>query len=131
MNEREEFLQHFRSVFVTIVERLDTMTESQVLDGLLEVKAARSVYKEALTDGIEAMSQARPLERPRFDWAPHDTQEALVHFGSVQSFFSSVHKLKTRAGARALPGRRHPFGSLEDALNERLGSLRKRPGGNA
>jgi len=107
------------------------MTESEVLDGLLEVKAARNVYTEELVEGIETMIQARPLERHRVAWASQDSHEALAYLGSNHAFFKSVNKLRTRAGAKALPGRRHPFGSLEDALNERLESLRKRPGGNA
>jgi hypothetical protein len=53
MNEREDFLQHFRPVFIETVERLDTMTETQVLDGLLEVKAARRIWKEKSTKRIK------------------------------------------------------------------------------
>jgi hypothetical protein len=53
MNEREDFLQHFRPVFIEMVERLDTTTETQVLDGLLEVKAARRIWKEEFTKRIK------------------------------------------------------------------------------
>ena len=130
MNEREEFLQYFRSAFATLVEQLDTMTESQVMDCLLEVKAARNVYKEELAEGIQMM-KAKPLQRLPIAWPAQDTKEASVYLGSELAFFNSVHQLRTRAGANALQGRRHPFGSLEDALNERLEWLRKRPGSNS
>jgi hypothetical protein len=129
MNEREEFLQYFRSAFVKLVEQLDTMTESEVLDGLLKVRAARSVYKEYLAEGISTM-KARPLQRLPVAWPSQDTNEALVYLGSELAFSNSVNKLRTRAGAKAPPGRRHPFGHLEDALNDRLELLRKLPGGN-
>ena len=62
MNEREEFLKYFRSAFARLAEQLDTRTESEVLDGLLKVRAARSVYKEELTERIETM-KARHLQR--------------------------------------------------------------------
>ena len=45
MNEREEFLQNFRPVFIEMVDRFETMTESQVLDGLLKVKVARGISR--------------------------------------------------------------------------------------
>lgn len=129
MNERKEFLQYFRLAFVKLVEQLDTMTENEVLDGLLKVRAALSVYKEELAEEIGTM-KARPVHRLPVAWPSQDANEALVYLGSDLAFFNSVDKLKTRAGAKAPLSRRHPFGHLEDALNERLELLRKLPGGN-
>lgn len=131
MNEREEFLQNFRSAFIKMVERLDTMTESQVLDGILLVKASRNIYKEELSEQVGAMNQARLRERPQVPWATRETREALADPGSMHAFSFSVHKLRSRAGAKAPLGTHNPFNALEAALKERLESLRERPSGNA
>jgi hypothetical protein len=127
MNEREEFLQYFRPVFISMVERLDTMTESQVLDGLLEVRAARNLWKEELAERFEEMIQTGPGERPRVAWTEGDTREQLAHLVSIQAFFNSVNKLRSRVGPKAPPLGSRSFDLLEDALNERLESLRKGP----
>jgi hypothetical protein len=130
MNEREEFLQYFRLVFINIVEQLDTMSESQVLDGLLEVRAARNIWKEELAERFlaerfEEMIQAGPRERLRVASANGDTREQLAHLVSIQAFFTSVNKLRSRAGPNAVPLGSRSFDLLEEALNERLESLRK------
>ena len=131
MNEREDFLQYFRSVFIGMVERLETMTETQVLDCLLEVKVARSIYKEELNERIKEMINAEPLDRPRMTWASQNAHEEFASLVSIQAFFNSVNKLKSRAGA-SVPALGGPsFESLEDALNERLESLRRRPAGDS
>lgn len=134
MNDREEFLQFFRSEFIKMVERLDTMTESQVLDGLLEVRTARKVYEEEFAERIEKMIQPGPRERPQVAMAMGYTREQLAYLVSVQTFwqafFNSLEKLRSRAGARARSGGTTPFDSLEYALNEQLESLRKRPSGD-
>jgi hypothetical protein len=137
MNEREDFLQHFRPVFIEMVERLETMTEAQVLDGLLEVKAARSIWKEEFTERIKELINAEPRGRPRVALAGQATREELIsaqnaqsaYPGSIQAFFNSANKLNSRAGAKVRPLGALPsaIDSLEDALNERLESLRKRP----
>jgi hypothetical protein len=137
MNEREDFLQHFRPVFIGMVERLETMTEAQVLDCLLEVKAARGIWKEEFAERIEELINAEPPGRPRVPLAGQATREELIraqraqldYLGSIQAFFNSVNKLNSRAGANARPLGALPsaIDSLEDALNERLESLRKRP----
>jgi len=54
MNEREDFLQHFRPVFIEKVERLETMTEAQVLDGLLEVKPRVAFGKRSSRSGSKS-----------------------------------------------------------------------------
>jgi hypothetical protein len=134
MNEREEFLQHFMSVFVIMVERLDTMTESQVLDAILEVKAARRIWKEEFTERIDGLTQADHAERPPAALPGRYTREEFAYLRSTYSIFNSVNKLnelRFRAGAKAVPLGALPFGALEDALNERLGSLRNRPSGGA
>ena len=137
MNEREDFLQHFRPVFIEMVERLDTMTETQALDGLLEVRAARSIWKEEFTERIKELINAEPQERSRVVLAGQATREGMIsaqhtqlaYLGSIQAFFNSVHKLNARAGAKVGPPGTLPsaIDSLEDALNERIESLRKRP----
>ena len=129
MNEREDFLQYFRPVFIEMVERLETMTEAQVLDGLLEVKAARSIYKEEFTERIKELVNAEFGERPRVALTGQATREELAYLGSIQAFFNSVNKLNSRAGANVRPLGALPsaIDSLEGALNERLESLRKGP----
>ncbi len=133
MNEREEFLQYFRPVFIEMVERLETMTGTQVLDGLLEVKVARSIYEEEFAERIKELINAEPRERPRVAWAGRVTREELAYLGSIQAFFNSANKLRSRAGAKVRPLDASPlvFGSLKDALNGRLESLRKRPSGDS
>lgn len=137
MNEREDFLQHFRPVFIEMVERLETMTETQVLDGLLEIKTARTIWKEEFTERIQELIDADPRARPRVVLAGQATREELIsaeraqlaYLGSIQAFFNSVNKLNSRAGAKVRPLGALPsaIDSLEDALNQRLESLRKRP----
>lgn len=131
MNEREEFLQYFRPVFINVVERLDTMTESQVLAGLLEVRAARDVWKDEVAERLEEMVQAGPRERPRVPWTKRDTREQVAHLVSIQAFFNSVDKLRSRVGPKAPPLGSRSFDLLEDALNVRLESLRKGPGSDS
>lgn len=125
-----------------MVERLEMMTESQVMDGLLEVRAARDVHKEELAERIKEMIQFEPRERPRAARAKGDIRELLAYLVSAQAFFNSVNKLRSRAGtgarfggasltfldsAKSVKKRASFFDSLEDALNERLEWLRKRP----
>jgi hypothetical protein len=141
MNEREDFLQHFRPVFIEMVERLDMMTETQVLDGLLEVKIARTIWKEKFTERIQELIDAEPRARPRVVLAGQATREELIsaqraqlaYLGSLQAFFNSANKLNSRAGAKLRPMGALPsaIDSLEDALNERLESLRKGPNSNS
>jgi hypothetical protein len=127
MNEREEFLQFFRLAFVNIVERLDTMTERQVLDRLLEVRAARDIWKEELAERFEEILKAEPGERPRVALAKEGTREQFDHLVSIQAFFNSVNELRSRVGPKAPPLGSRSFDLLEDALKERLDSLRKEP----
>lgn len=131
MNEREQFLQSFRPAFINIVERLDTMTESQVLDGLLQVRAARNIWKEELADRFDEMTQAGPWERPRVALAKGGTGEQFAHLVSIQAFFNSVDKLRSRAGPKAPPLGSRSFDLLEDALNMRLETLRNGPSNDA
>ena len=128
MNEREEFLQSFRSAFVQMAERLDTMTESQVLEGILQVKAARRIYEKEFAARMEALAQAAPPERPRVAWAAPEMYEALVSFASMQAFFDSAKKLRLQAGGKHRARATSPFDSLEDALHDRLELLRNGPG---
>ncbi len=102
MNEREEFLQNFRPVFIEMVDRFETMTESQVLDGLLKVKVERGIYKEEFTHRIEEMMNAEPRERPRVAWDGRVAREDLAYLASIQAFFNSVNKLRLRR-AKAPP----------------------------
>ena len=137
MNEREDFLQHFRAVFIEMVERLETMTETQCLDGLLVVKGTRSIWKEEFIERTNELINAEPRERPRVVLAGQATREELIsaqraqlaYLGSLQAFFNSAIKLNSRAGTKVRPLGALPsaIDSLEDALKERLESLRKRP----
>jgi hypothetical protein len=134
MNEREEFLRHFTSVFMKMVERLDTMTESQVLNGLLEVEAARRIWKEEFAERIGALIQADDVERPRAALPARDTREEFAYLSSMHAIFNSANKLnelRLRVGAKTQPLGTMPFGALQDALNERLESLRRGPSGDA
>lgn len=131
MNEREEFLRYFGPVFINLVERLDTMTEDQVLESLHEVKTARKVWAEEFARRIEEMTQPGPRERPEVELALGYTREQVDYLASIQtsfqSFLNSRKKLRSRAGAKSRSGGASPDDSLEDALNERLDLLRKRP----
>ncbi len=103
MNEREDFLQHFRPVFIEMVERLETMTEAEVLDGLLEVKAARNIWKEEFAERIEELINAEPRGRPRVPLAGQASREGLIsvqraqldYLSSIQTFFNSANKLNS------------------------------------
>ena len=127
MNEREEFLRNFRPVFIKLVERLETMTESQILDGHLEVRAARDVYKAEIAQRIGKMIPAGSRELPQIARRAY-TREEIAYLVSVQAFLNSLNRLRSRAGAKATPlGGFSFFGLLEDALNERLEVLTKKP----
>lgn len=132
MNEREEFLQYFRPVFTKLVERLETMSEAEVLESLLEVKAAQSIYGEELRERLAETIRARPRAQTHAGWTGRVTREELSELASIQTFFNSVEKLKAKAAAKARPvGRRSHFGLLEDALNERLKLLQSGQSGDS
>ena len=117
------------------------MTETQVLDGLLEVKIARTIWKEKFTERIQELIDAEPRARPRVVLAEQVTRLELIsaqraqlaYLGSLQAFFNSANKLNSRAGAKVRPMGALPsaIDALEDALNERLQSLRKGPNSNS
>ena len=127
MNERAEFLQNFRTVFIRMVDRLESMTEAEVLDGLLQVKAARNMYKEEFFEQVKAI-QIEPRVR-------RNALDEFAYLSSVQVFVSSVNKLRSRAAERTrlvdqrvyTVSARSVFDSLEVALNERLDALRRGP----
>src|SRR5262249_35011246 len=58
MNQREEFLRYFQSVFAGMVDRIPAMTETEVLDGLRELQAARNIYHEELVERFKTMTEA-------------------------------------------------------------------------
>jgi len=125
MNEREEFLQVFRSAFIKMVERLDSMTESQVLEGIAAVKAARNLYKKELAERFEAITRAGSQERSRIAWAGGGTREEFAGLVSLQAMSHSLQQLQSRAGGRVRPFGTLPFDDLEAALHGRLEELRK------
>ncbi|MGB6193688.1 MAG: hypothetical protein WBF42_14560 [Terracidiphilus sp.] len=128
MNEREEFLEYFRFDFVKIVDRLDTMTESEILDGIAEVQAARAIYEEEFTARKREMIEAGSGQRHLAGGALEDYREAVAELLPIHAFLNSVERLRLRALAKSPLKRRHDyFGLLEDALNDRLEWLRKRP----
>lgn len=113
MSEREEFFHVFRSAFIKMVERLDTMTESQVLEGIQAVKAARDMYKAAPSERFVPIVQAGSRERPRAARAGRDMREELADLGHLQVLFHSVQKLQSRPGPKARPLGSLPFDPLE------------------
>lgn len=131
MNEREEFLRRFRSVFIQMVDRLDTMTEDQVLKGILEVKAARAIHTAELAARMAALIQAGPQQPAGATWTGRSTREELASLASIHTFYTSVQKLQSRAGAKVPTLGPLPFNALENALHERLDSLRNGPRGEA
>jgi hypothetical protein len=134
MNERTEFLRYFRSEFIQMVDRLGSMTETEVLDGLSRVKVARNIYKEEFSERIKAI-QTEPRERHRVAGVPRNPRDEFAYLSSIHVFVNSLNKLRTRMAESARPDSLqlyavHPysvFGPLEAALNERLGELRRRP----
>jgi hypothetical protein len=130
MNEREEFLRQFRSDFINMVDRLESMTESQVLNGILEVKAARRVWEREVAERISALVQAGPSARPRGTLPTQGTREEFAVLSSMQAVYNATNKLnelRMRAGAKVRPVGTLPFAALEDALHDRLASLRNGP----
>jgi hypothetical protein len=128
MNERKEFLQYFfRSVFTKMVGQLDTMTETQALDGLRELNAARSIYEEEIAERMK-MIQTQVGEQPGIVNVGRNTAEELAYLSSLEPFLNSVNSLRSLLGAKARSGGRPPslFNSLEDALKNRLETLRKK-----
>jgi hypothetical protein len=107
------------------------MTESQLLDRRLEVRAARNIWKEELAERFEVMIKTEPRERPRVALAKEGTPEQFAHLVCIQAFFNSVNKLRSRMGPKELPLGSRSFDLLENALKERLKSLRKEPSGDS
>jgi len=133
MNEREEFLQYILPVLAEMVERIETMTESQVLDGLRDVKAARSVYVEELAERFKTITQGEALDASRPMKAAVSMYQGGFDFSiflnklrSQQDFFNAITKLRSQLSSRPRRGGSPPvlFDSIEDALNERLERLR-------
>jgi hypothetical protein len=110
-----------------MVDRLESMTEAEVLDGLLQVKAARNMYKEEFFEQVKAI-QIEPRVR-------RNALDEFAYLSSIQVFVSSVNKLRSRAAERTrlvdqrvyTVSARSVFDSLEVALNERLDALRRGP----
>jgi hypothetical protein len=133
MNEREEFLQYIQSVLAEMVERIETMTESQVLDGLRDIKAARSVYVEELAERFKTMTETEGRNAPRevkavpnmYRESP-DSRNYIQKLRSQQDFFNAITKLRSQLSSRPRPGGSPPvlFDSIEDALKRRLETLR-------
>lgn len=113
-----------------MVDRLDTMTESQVVDGISQVRAARQTWNEEITERIGEMIHAEPPERSKVAVGMPYTREETEFLISFQTFFNSVNKLRLRVGAK-VPLGGPGFDLLEDALNERLKSLREGPSGDS
>jgi hypothetical protein len=134
MNERAQFLQYFRSEFIKVVDRLESMTETEVLDGLSQVKAARNIYKEEFSKRIEAI-QTEPSERHRVAGGTRNLRDEFAYLSSIHVFVNSLNKLRSQVAERARPVGQHGyavhpysvFDPLEAALNERLEALRRRP----
>jgi hypothetical protein len=135
MNEREEFLQYFQSVFPRMAERIQTMTESQVLDGLSEVKAARDIYVAELAERFKTMTESQSPGGPHEVKAARDFfqreqafRKSIGKMKSWMAFFNSVEGLRSQQGAGAHAGGSPPalFDTIEEALNQRLETLRRK-----
>jgi hypothetical protein len=135
MNERAEFLEYFRSVFIKMVDRLESMTEIEVLDGLQQVEAARNIYKAEFFERIETI-RTEPRERHRVAGARRNTLDDFAYLSSIAVFVNSLHKLRSQVGKRVHPVSSPSaanytvcspclFDDLEVALNERLEALRR------
>ena len=127
MDEHEENLEYFRSMFVRIVERIDTMTAREAIEGLREVKAARQAYKAEFAARVEALLQS---ERPQSAWPVRDAVDEFAYLSSLHTFLNSVHAFnekRAQAGAKTQQLGPVPFTDLERALQERLDSLNNRP----
>jgi hypothetical protein len=107
MNEPEQFL--FQRRFTTYVHRIEKMNETEALNGLRMMKAARNSYREELAF-LNSVSLA-------------PTEETDDETGKLRQQLTSTE----RAGFS-------PFALLdyiEDALKERLEALRRNPGSNS
>ncbi|HMF92628.1 MAG TPA: hypothetical protein VKL40_18435 [Candidatus Angelobacter sp.] len=130
MNEREEFLLYFQSAFAKMVDRIPAMTETEVLDGLRELQAARNIYHEELVERFKTMTEA---EAPGGEVKAAPSTTSLGFFvpsfirKSQQDFSNSIDRLRSLLGATARTGGSPPslFDTLEDALNQRLDTLRR------
>jgi hypothetical protein len=103
MNERDEFLRSMQSFFAKYMERIETMSETEVVRALRMFKAARENEAETLSF-LKSRSLAPPDD-------PNDP------INELRSELSS----KARAGT-------NPFAlsdSIENALTQRLEKLRK------
>jgi len=133
MNEREEFLKYIQSVFAGMADRIQTMTESQVLHGLREVKTARQIYKDELVERFKSMTDAEGLDTPfrvkavrRTYSQDADALNLIKKWRTDSAFHISVQKLRSRLSSTATGGSPPSlFDTLEDALNQRLETLRR------
>jgi len=109
MNEREQFLQAFLSRFSTYVHRIEKMNETEVLNGLRMMKAARINYREELAF-LNSVSLA-------------PTEDLGDEISKLRRELTSTE----RAGFSPFA----LFDYIEDTLKERLEALRKNPGSNS
>ena len=100
MNERERF---FQSVFPRTVERIATMNETEVVEGLRAVKATRDSYEKTLS---------------------FLTSSSLV---GAQNAEDEIKRLRSELSSTAHPGDSalRLWDYVEDALKKRLETLRK------
>jgi uncharacterized coiled-coil DUF342 family protein len=109
MNEREQFLQRFQSFFTAYVHRVQKMNETQVLNGLRAMKATRNSYREELAF-LNSVSLA-----------------------PTEDLGDEINKLRRQLSSRERAGL-NPFFLLdyiEDALKDRLETLRRNPRSNS
>ena len=103
MNEREKFVKSFYAMVALSVERISTMTESQVLNRLRAIKAGRASLGETLAFlNSVAISPTEDSEH-------------------------GVNKLRSELSSRKHPSdpRRDILDYIESALKKRLEELRK------
>jgi hypothetical protein len=100
MNERERF---FQSVFTRTVERIATMSETEVVDGLRAVKVTRDNYEKTLS--FLTSSSLVPAED-----AEDEINKLRAELSSTAHSSDSALRLSDY---------------IEDALKKRLETLRK------
>jgi hypothetical protein len=101
MNDRERF---FQSVFARTVERIETMSETQVVDGLRAVQSTSDSLGKTLA--FIASISIIPSDDPD----------------------DEINKLRTELGSRAQSGggALRLSGHIENALKKRLETLRRK-----
>src|SRR5262249_7177826 len=107
--------------------------ETEVLDGLRELEAARNIYYDELVERFKTMTEPDAPAAPQKVTAVRsvytqgsDLRAFVRQLSSQQKFSNSVTKLRSLLGtARTGGSPPNLFDALEDALNQRLVALKR------